>query len=135
MKTRLLLSVLAIAISVAPQDKGKYTGFTQSSTEHMINELEQPFEVRSVRGAITRNGGVREPLRDVLVEIKIPGDYYKIRQTKTDENGQFKINHIAPGTYRFKVTFDGFQSVVGTIVVSRKAARDTDIKIAMNLGV
>lgn len=135
MKTKLLLCVLAIAISGASQEKGKYAGFAKSPTEHIINELKQPFEVKAVWGVVTRKEGDQEPLQNVLVEIKGPGDHDKIRRAKTDEHGQFKINHISAGTYQFKATLDGFQSVVGTIIVSQKAPKNSDIKIAMLIGV
>jgi Carboxypeptidase regulatory-like domain len=135
MKTRLLLCVLAIAVSSASQEKGKYAGFTKSPTEHIINELKQPFEVESIRGVVTREEGEQEPLQNVLVEIKGSGDHDKIRRAKTDEHGQFKISHVPAGTYTFKTTLNGFQSVVGTIIVSKKAAKDSRIKIAMLIGV
>jgi hypothetical protein len=124
MKTRMLFCVLAIAISGSSQEKGKYAGFTKSPTEHIINELKQPFEVESIRGVVTRQEGDQEPLQNVLVEIKGPGDHDKIRRAKTDEHGQFKINYIPAGTYKFKATLGGFQSVVGTIIVSKKGSKE-----------
>src|SRR5215469_4546127 len=130
MKTGLFLCVLGMAVAYA-QDKDKLGGFTKSPTEHIINKLEEPFEVRSVSGVVMRQGGEQEPLRDVLVEIKGPGDHDRIRRTKTDDHGQFKISHVPAGTYSFKVTLDGYQSVMGRIVVSKNAAKNNSIKIAM----
>jgi hypothetical protein len=135
MKELLLLCVFAVGISAIPQDKGKYAGFTKSPTEHIINELEQPFEVRSLRGLVTRKEGDQGPLRDALVEIKGPGDHDQVRRARTNENGEFRIAHIASGTYKFKVTLDGFQSVVGTIIVSKEAPKAAQIRIALPIGV
>ena len=71
MKTISLLSVLAVAVLVAAQDKGKYAGFTKSPTEHIINELEQPFEVQAVSGAVTRKGADVSTSRSCAICIAI----------------------------------------------------------------
>ncbi len=135
MKTRLLLCVFAIAIAGASQEREKYAGFTKSPTEHIINELKQPFEVKFVRGVVRRKEGEQEPLQNVLIEIKGLGDHDKIRRAKTDEHGQFKLNYVPAGTYKFKATLGGFQSVVGTIILSSKAPKNSGIKITMLIGV
>ena len=134
MRIASLLVVFAVVIASA-QGTRKLDGFTRSPTEHIISELEQPFHVQSVRGLVTRKAAGQDPLQDVLVEIKGPGDHDEIRRTKTDRQGQFRIGHVAAGTYTFKVTLIGFQSVVGTIIVSKSAAKDSRINIAMPLGV
>jgi hypothetical protein len=131
MKTGMLLCLLAL-VAASAQDKH---GFTKSPTEHIINKLNQPFAVQSVSGVVTRGEGNQEPLRDAVVEIKGPGKQERLRRTKTDDLGQFRINHVPVGTYIFKVTLSGYQSVIGTVIVSKKAARGSSIKIAMLIGV
>ena len=46
-----------------------------------------------------------------------------------------KMSHVPGGTYRFKATLSGFQSVVGTITVSKRAVKTYEIKIEMPVGV
>ena len=48
--------------------------------------------------------------------------------------GRFAISHVPEGTYTFKATKDGFQSVVGTLIVSKKADRQKTIRIEMTIG-
>jgi|SRR5208283_1759996 len=109
--------------------------FTRSSTEHQIVVLERSFLVRSVEGVISFQNEPGERLGDVLFEIEGPGTLRIIRRATTDKDGKFKIRRVPEGTYRFKTTRDGFNSTVGTIVVSRKAQKDDRIRIEVAVGV
>jgi len=124
--------VLATAPNAASQSK--VGDFTRSPYEHIINEIDQPFVVRSVGGLITLPTG-GEPLAGVLFEIQGPGADRRIRRCKSDQHGRFKIGHVPEGTYRFKATLSGFQSMMGTVTVSRGAVKGNEIKIAMPFGV
>ena len=108
--------------------------FTRSPSEHIINEIEKPFVVRSVVGAISRAQGDRGPLPNVIFEIQGPGTDPTIRRTMTDEHGKLKMKHVPAGEYRFKATLDGFQSMIGKIVVSKTAASTEKIRIEMPVG-
>ena len=79
--------------------------------------------------------GKDEPLKDVLFEIRGPGNQERIRAAKTGSDGRFKIGRVPEGIYTFKATRDGFQSVVGTLIVSKRTDRRQTIKIEMPLGV
>ena len=129
----LMCMVVAAAREVTPQSQ--VGDFTPSPYEHQINEIGQPFVVRSVMGFITLIKGDERPIAGVLFEIEGPGTDRKIRRCKTDEHGRFKVGHVPEGTYRFKATLSGFQSMMGTITVSKKAAKGDQIKIAMPVGV
>ena len=135
MKPWLLVCIIAITTLGRPQEKATVGDFTKSPTEHIINQIEQPFVVRSVAGVISRKQGDQGPLPDVLFEIQGPGTDRKIRGSRTDEHGRFRIRHVPEGTYKFKATLNGFQSMMGTITVSKKAAKTDEIKIAMPVGV
>lgn len=136
MKTWLLMGAIAITALAAAQEKATVGDFTKSPTEHIINRVEQPFIVQSVKGIVSRRTeGPTEPLASVLFEIQGPGTDRKIRRATTDENGRFKMGHVPVGTYKFKATLNGFQSVMGTITVSKKAPKTDEIKIAMAIGV
>ena len=110
--------------------------FTESPTEHIINEIKDPFVVQSVEGKITLGGADREtPLADTLFEIQGPGSNRRIRHTTADGNGRFRIGNVPNGTYKFKATLNGFQSVVGNITVSKGASKNQEIEVAMKVGV
>jgi carboxypeptidase family protein len=106
--------------------------FTRSPTEHIINQVDEPFQVRSVAGTITLPHGGHAA---VLIEIEGPTPARTIRRAETDALGRFRIAHVPDGTYRFKATLNGFQSVVGAIIVSRRTNKPSVIKIEMRLGV
>jgi hypothetical protein len=130
----LICAILTTGLATT-QGKDVVGDFTKSPTEHIINQIEPPFIVRSVKGTIIERGGYRDPLPDTLFEIQGPGRSRKMRRRLTDERGQFCIGHVPAGTYKFKATRNGFQSVMGTIVVSKKAAKTDEIKIEMKPGV
>ena len=136
MRAWLLMWVIVMGTLTAAQENSTVGDFTKSPTEHIINRIEQPFVVRSVQGIVNRQtGGPAEPLANVLFEIQGPGTERKIRHATTDENGRFKMGHVPVGTYKFKATRNGFQSVIGTLTVSKEAPKTDEIKIAMAIGV
>lgn len=136
MRGWLLMWVIVMGTLTAAQEKSTVGDFVRSPTEHIINRIEQPFVVRSVQGIVNRQTGAStEPLANVLFEIEGPGSERKIRHATTDENGRFKMGHVPVGTYKFKATLNGFQSVMGTITVSKEAPKADKIKIAMAIGV
>ena len=108
--------------------------FTKSPTEHVINQIEDPFRVRTVMGTITTVTS-DQGRADVLLEIEGPNDERTVRHALTDKHGRFKIAKVPEGNYRFKATLNGFQSVMGTIIVSKHAPPSADVKIELRLGV
>ena len=88
-----------------------------------------------MRGVVSRKEEHHEPLPNVLFEIQGPSTGKKIRRATTDEHGRFKIGHVPAGTYKFKATLDGFQSVMGTITISKNATTENEIRIEMQVGV
>ena len=132
------LCVLVLLICGVSQEQAKWykdlADFTKSPTEHIIVFLDEAFVVRSVEGVIRTERGPDDPLSDVLLELQGPGSDKRIRSTRTDRQGRFQMRRVPNGTYRFKATLDGFQSVVGTIVVSKKS-KIKEIEIQMPFGV
>jgi hypothetical protein len=129
-----LVLTLAVTSSLS-QEKSVIGDFTKSPTEHIIQQIEKPFEVKSIFGTIVESGGFHERMAAVLFEIQGPGSDRKIRSTRTDTKGRFKIGRTPEGVYRFKATRNGFQSVMGTIQVSKNADQRQEIKIEMPVGV
>jgi hypothetical protein len=108
--------------------------FTKSPTEHVINQVNEPFQVKAITGAI-KFQMIDEGAPKVLFEIEGPEPQRTIRRGLTDSHGHFKISHVPQGRYIFKATLNGYQSVVGTIVLSRHAAKSAAITIQMHVGV
>ena len=105
--------------------------FTSSPTEHIIDEIDHPFVVRSVRGIVTFGG----PVVDALFEIQGPGVDKRIRHAIADKDGRFRIRHVPQGDYGFKVTYHGLRSVMGRITVTKHASEAEQIAIEMQAGV
>ena len=97
----------------------------------MIFEMERPFAVQSVHGVINDPAGY--PMPDVTFQIRAESG--RIRKSKTDKMGRFKISGTAAGMYSFKASEDGFQSVIGKIVVGKKLNHKASIALTMPLGV
>jgi hypothetical protein len=136
MRELFLIWVIVVSAVAVAQEKATVGDFTKSPTEHIINQVDKTFVVQSVKGIISRQtGGPTEPLQNMLFEIQGPGKDRKIRRATTDESGRFKMGHVPVGTYKFKITLNGFQSVMGTITVSKEAPKTDEIKIAMAIGV
>jgi hypothetical protein len=110
-------------------DSGK--GFTKSPTEHIIDEPDKPFTVRAVKGIVLDPSGAE--MEGVVVEIRDGAG--QIRGTKTNRQGTFKLDGVPKGTYKFKITMNGFQSVVGDIIISNNANKKGQMKIVMKVGV
>lgn len=135
------LSHLAIALILIPfastakaQDRfesGPEKGFLRSPTEHIIVELPEPFRVRNVEGSIT------DPHNDIVARVafEIRDESGSIRTALTDSRGRFNIRGVPKGTYRFKATENGFQSIVGTLIIAKDAPKKSKITLQMNLGV
>jgi len=131
----MLICILPLAAFATCQEKGTTGDFARSSTEHIINYIDQPFIAKSVAGVISRTQGDQGAMPGVLFELQGTGTDRRIRRTTTDQHGRFKIRNVPEGTYKFKATLDGFQSVMGTISIAKKAPRANVIKISMSVGV
>lgn len=110
-------------------------GFALAVDEHIIDEIERPFVVRGIKGKILNVTGYgwTKDVR-VLFEIREIGRTL-IRKTYADEDGNFSVKKIFDGQYCFKATVTGWQSVMGIIIVSKKADPKTAIVFEMRLGV
>jgi hypothetical protein len=112
---------------------GEFKGFTKSPTEHIINRYEGIVAARTFEGSVFDPTGA--PMPGALVEVRGPGTSERIKGTVADKRGQFKIGRLNNGTYAFKITYNGFQSVVGRLQIDSAAERKAPIKITLQLGV
>jgi hypothetical protein len=96
--------------------------------------MDDPITVSAVRGTVVFRGD-GDPLKDVVFEIRGPGASERIRAAEFNSEGRFIISHVPEGTYTFKATKNGYQSVVATLIVSKKADHQKTIEIEMHVGV
>jgi hypothetical protein len=137
MRLRYALTVVGLFVTLAGNcraqerfESGCLKGFTKSPTEHIIDEPDKPFTVRTAKGIVLDPSGAE--MDGVIVELR--NEKGEIRGTKTNRRGALKLGGVPEGTYKLKVTMNGFQSLVGDIVVSKKA-KDADLaKIVMKVG-
>ena len=128
----LAVTIAALCTAQERFETGWLKGFSKSPTEHIIDEPDKPFTVRAVTGVVLDSSGAE--MEGVVVEIR--DETGRIRGTRTNRKGTFKLDGVSKGTYKFKMTMNGFRgSVVGDVVVSIKANRADQMKIVMNVGV
>ena len=121
--------------SHSPLDLCGFEGFTESAAEHIIDEIRQPFIVCRIKGKITNDEGVWPENLPILFEIRRTGKDSKTAQALADGNGTFEMPQMAEGRYCFKATVLGWRSVMGIIIVDKKADPKRTILINMLFGV
>lgn len=104
--------------------------FSKALNEHTIS-VNQPFETREIRGLILRSQGEDRRVPHARVELRGDATKGRVRHVVSDDHGRFRFKHLRQGSYEFKVTLDGFQSVTGTILVSKKAPKKNRVNIEM----
>lgn len=133
--TRTILAALAVLLLVSTCiaehrfQSGPYAGFTKLQQEQVIVELPKPLHIREVSGTVLAAKG-REPVRKALFELRDDATG-KVKATKTDGEGRFRMKHIKDGKYTFKATFKGYQSVVGILVLREKSPESQPVTIEM----
>ncbi len=124
-------------------ESGPWKSFKQEHPSLSNVEIPSPFVLRRISGTVTWNGG--KPLKGAYVEIGLREG--ETLGTDSDSKGSFQLSDfrfvrvfgifgpfvqsaaLRPGTYRFKVTKDGFHSTVGTIVISADAPKESILQI------
>ncbi len=127
------VAVLLVTLCSAQErfESGWLKGFTKSPNEHVIVHLQKPFVVPAAKGIVLDTHGTA--MRGVLVELEDRSG--RIQPAKTDSKGRFMLHGLRNGHFRFKVTMNGFQSVVGEIIISKNAPRADEIRVVMHLGI
>ena len=130
-----LLAGLWLAGLVPARSQSRFEdlkGFTRASPESIIVEIEAPMLVQRVEGVIVDAGS--NPMANALIEIRGPGLSMRVKGVRTDQDGRFRMKHVAKGIYKFKVTSSGFQSVVGTLSLL-KTGGTIPIQITLPFGI
>lgn len=107
-------------------------GFTVFPSEHKTVGIEKPFIVRAVKGKLMNTFGEwpKDPPFPTLFEIRRMGGT-AIIQASIDGEGNFKLPSVPEGQYCFKATAYLWESVMGIIIVSKKASHKKSIQIIM----
>jgi hypothetical protein len=74
----------------------------------------------SIRGVVILTNG--QPLPQARVAVKGPTE----SSATTDENGQYKVAGLAPGTYAVRITAPGFESFTTSITIENGADAEAD---------
>ncbi len=112
-------------------------GFTEANPEGFVEQVTEPFVVRQIQGKILDSEGnaiwheVSTPLLEIRAFRLMIG---KPQGVYTDKNGVFKMEGVPDGPYCFKATMDGWRSVIGIIIVSKKADPKKTIILKLLLG-
>jgi hypothetical protein len=113
-----------------------FDGFTKNPIEHIIRPVDQPISVRAVKGTMKSQAGGWPNEAFVVFEMKGPLPSQKIWRTCPKKpSGHFQIKGVPDGEYFFKATAIGWQSAIGTIVVTKDADHKQQIDLHMALGV
>jgi hypothetical protein len=120
---------------IGPTPNGCDIGrFSTTASEHIVVEIDEPFVVRSVEGTLTSQVGEWPSDVTVLFELCAVGGAGPNRSVRTDASGRFRVRDVALGTYCFKATVEGWQSVLGVVIVSKTADRRRRIDFRMPRG-
>jgi hypothetical protein len=112
-------------------------GFTEADPEGFIEQVSEPFIVRQIQGKILDSEGNviwfkdHPPLLEIRAFNVLIG---KPQGVYTDKNGVFKMEGVPDGPYCFKATMDGWRSVIGIIIVNKKADPKKTIILKLLLG-
>jgi Carboxypeptidase regulatory-like domain len=125
----IVLLLVSTCIAEHRFQSGPYSGFTKLEQERVIVELPKPLHIREVSGTVLAAKS-HEPIGKTLFELR-DDRTGKVKATKTDGHGRFRLKHIKDGKYTFKATRKGYQSVVGVLILREKAPESQSLSIEM----
>jgi len=132
-----MLWIVMLCLLWSPQERiesGRFKGFSKSPTEHMIEDFDRMPVVRRFEGTVVikeRN----EPMEGVLVELRGPGEGKAVTGVRTNKRGAFRFGSVPEGLYAFKMTKNGFRSIVGQVEIKRSAKKHVPLRFEMLFGV
>jgi hypothetical protein len=100
-------------------------GFTIEQPQTGEVGYPEPFTVKELVGQVVI-GSEDSPIEAANVEFLQVGSK-EVMRTKTDSSGIFKIPQAREGTYKFKVTKNGFKALSGTIILDEHAPGDAKL--------
>ena len=136
MRTRWLLLTFTCVISVSNAQTytvADFVDFTHTPNSHVLNPVQEPFTVSAVQGLIQFENGSIVPKAGVLFEIQGPGADRTIRRATSDPHGRFRIDAVPFGIYKFKTSLDGFESIVGTLILTKGAPKQNKVVLKLQV--
>ena len=88
------------------------------------------LHVRQVKGIVSRAVD-KAALRDVLVEVIGPGKSDHLYSARTDNKGEFLINSLPEGSYRFRIACSGFNAVSGQLIVTTRVSEPDKMSLSL----
>lgn len=112
-----------------------HEGFSEADPEYMIIAHQESICLRTFRGIATFDGDRGAGREGVTIELKDDSatQPVRIRRTRTNRKGEFKIRGLKDGRYIMKVILDGFQSIYRPVEISSKCSAKQDLNIELQL--
>lgn len=111
----------------------RWAAFDYAADEHMVNELDTPYERRLFRGQVVPLDEESWPNAwPVRLEIRNAGGGL-VRNLSLPVTGAFAVNGLSEDVYCFKASARGFQSVKGYLIVKRNGSA-LPVRIALPMG-
>ncbi len=113
-------------------------GFDQFRVGWEVVNLDEPFVVKGVRGCILAgNNPLGEwpdlPEHYIQIQIKRWGSDKVVFESFADGAGRFEIEKVPEGRYCFLATARGWKSIMGVIVVDKRAAEEWIVAFQMGI--
>ena len=105
-------------------------GFTieQPQTETIV--ISEPYTVNELAGRVVIG---ELPVEAANVEFLRMGSK-KVLRAKTDSLGSFRLSRVPNGTYKFKVSENGFKALRRTIIVNKRTPSKEELVFVMEVG-
>lgn len=103
-------------ISLAPVPPGKLEKLSLTLSQRIIDER---YHLRELQGHISFKGGSQVKNAHIEITSRDSNQRAFTMSVKTDGDGTFLIP-MSIGTYDFRLTLNGFQSITGTLSVSAR---------------
>lgn len=107
---------------------GELRGFKCDPEGSYIDEIEKPIHTTEITGSIYDMAAKTYleqsvPLEGAVFQMRGPDKCDKVYSSTTDEEGMFRIGKVPDGTYKYLVSFNGFQTLTGNIMVSSRSEK------------
>jgi hypothetical protein len=104
-------------------------GFTIEQPQSMTVVISDPYTVSELSGRVVVG---ESPVEAANVEFLRMGSK-KVLRARTDSSGGFRLSRVPDGTYKFKVTENGFRALRGTVIVNKSAPRKEELVFVMEV--
>ncbi len=89
--------------------------------EGFFQEWNHSIVTKEFIGTVASAGGEWPEGVDIIVEVKGTGENGLVRGQTADSKGRFRFRRLPAGSYTFKITCCGWDSIVGKLEIRRNA--------------